>query len=418
MKCRYCGSPVSTEDQSCPVCRASDDFAVEDTAEENPAEEKNTENEQFEAAQDTENASNEQQQTEPQQPNNIVPGLSKKEFFNFYIPEKIRSNALWAVYLLFASALANCVSALWDFYFGVICAVVCLVLAIAIKKTLSIGPAIGACVFTILLTIINFVLTQTVTGWLAIVATIWCCVELNKFNHMWTIYTVTSKVPTLSPVDAARAEQRKTRRNKKAGWVVYYVALALCLVGTVAHYVFALTYISKFTFGETDGQRYTNEFYSIDMTFDAGWEVFDKGQLSEMNEEIYWVEDPTEVDTQYILYAMTEKNDMVSIESYFMESLLYSGSDFAEEFEEAYKNDADVFERLDDVEYNGKRYEVIYFTYTYMDTDENGNETEVTAYEKYFIRTEGSYCITIMVYTENEANLDEICAMVMGEKAE
>jgi len=428
MKCRYCGNPISPDAKKCPSCLwEGDDLAVEDNAE---IKKEEAEKEPTTDAQDSyfEPASNEPKQSEenvneePKEekaPDNIVMGLTKKEFFDFYIPEKIRSNALWAVYLLFFSALANCVSALYDFYFGLICSAVCLVLAIAIKKTLSIGPAIGACVFTILLTIINFIVAQTITGWIAIVASVFCCTSLNKFNSLWTIYTATSKVPTLDPMDKARADARREKKNKKVGWVVFYVALALCLVGVIVHYVFALTYISKFDYGVTEGNHYSNEFVDVDMTLDSDWTVFDKKQLAELNLNVYGIEDSTAVDTQYLLYATTETDEVVLIESLFLESMLYSSERLADEYEDSYKYEASKLERQDPIEYNGNVYEVIYLEYKYQDTDEGGNTVDVVYYEKLLARTEGSYSFSIYISTtESAERLEEICAMLFGEVSE
>ena len=440
MKCRYCGNPISPEDKKCPSCLwEGDDLAIPDDEEvkaaetEEPAEEKDnaTQNtaeqaentageENAQKSEDTENGPNGDNAQYEEQPmvNNIVVGLTKKEFFDFYIPEKIRSNALWAAYLLFASALINCISAFSDFYTGIICAVVCLGLAIAIKKTLSIGPAIAACVFSIFLTGVNLFMYETVSGWWSIVASIYCIVSLSKFNSMWVIYTATSKVPILDPIDTAQAERRKSKKKNIVGWVVYYVAMALVLVGVVVHFVFATSYVSKFTVGETNGNHYTNEFFSIDMTLDSGWTILDKEQLSEMNEDIYWMAEPTATDMQYVMYAYNDKDDYVMIESMYMETLIYNGSDVADEYEATYRYDADSVERLADVEYNGKKYEVLAMVYTYTDTDANGNEVEVTYYDKCFVRTEGSYCVTIYVTAHDEASLENICAMLLGEKAE
>ena len=262
MKCRYCGNPIEADAKKCPSCLwEGDDLAVEDDAQvkkEEPKEEQEPpKDDLFEQATDANSENNEETtHSEPKEekaPENVVVGLTKKEFFDFYIPEKIRSNALWASYFLFASAIAFCFTAIFNFYYGVICSVVCLVLAIAIKKTLSIGPAIASCIFTILLTIVNFMLSQRITGWWAIVASIFCCTALNKFNSLWTIYSATSKVPTLDPIDKARSEARKNQKPNKAGWIVYYAALILCIVGVVVHYTFALSYISKFDFGTTEG---------------------------------------------------------------------------------------------------------------------------------------------------------------------
>lgn len=424
MKCRYCGNPISPEDKKCPTCLwEGDDLAIPDDEEvkqdeknENTAEPTDAQNEQSWSANDTENTQSEQPKSEPQfgeqaQPNNIIPGLTKREFFDFYIPEKMRSNALWAVYLLFFSALVNVFSALADFYSGIICAVVCLALAIAIKTTLSIGPAIAACIFTILLTVINLFVFETLSGWISIVASVYCCTSLSKFNSMWAIYTATAKVPMLDPMDMVRAEKRKSKKNKKIGWIIYYVVLVLSLIGVVVHYVFAITYVSKFTVGVTDGKHYTNEFYALDITLDSDWTVLNEQELSEMNDEVYWVADPSATDTQYVLYSYSENNEMVLIESHFLGTLFYSGSDVADEYEETYGYDADTTERLSDVEYNGKVYEVVYLTYEYPETGEN-------VYEKYFVRTEGSFCVTIYVAAYSEEALEETCAMIFGATAE
>lgn len=431
MKCRYCGNPISPEDKKCPSCLwEGDDLAIPDDAE--VKQEENTENtqneaqfeqseqaaqtEQTENTGNTENTQGEQPKSDPffdPQPeiNNIVPGLTKKEFFDFYIPEKIRLNAVWAVYLLFFSAIANCFSALSNFYSGIICSVVCLALAIAIKKTLNIGPAIAACIFTILLTGVNFLVYDTLSGWVAVIASIYCCSSLSKFNSMWAIYTATAKIPLLDPMDKARAEKRRSKKHKNIGWIIYYVILGLCIVGVVANYAVSLTYVSKFTKGELDGKHYTNEFYALDITFDSDWTVLEGEDLAKMNDEVYWVADPSATDTQYIVYSYGAKDEMVLIESYFMNTLIYSGSDVADDYELNFGLEADTADRLDDVEYNGKVYEVVYLTYELTETGE-------TAYEKYFVRTEGSFCVTIFVAAYSEADLEAACAMVFGSKAE
>lgn len=414
MKCRYCGSPIDPDAKKCPNCLwEGDDIAIEDIKNSDNSEDQEDLFESVDQPNTNEQAS--------ELPNdeivdeNIVHGLTKRAFFDYYIPDKIRSNTLWAVYLLFFSALANCLSALYDFYFGVICAAVCLALANSIKKTLNIGPAIGACVFTILITVINFVMTQTITGWISIIAAIFCCTSLNKFNSMWTIYTVTNKVPMLDPLDKARADARKERTPKKIGWIVYYAALALCFVGVVTHYALALSYIAKFDFGTTDANHYVNEFYGIDMTLRADWDVYDSKELASENEYTYGTSEPTAVDTQLLMYAATEKGEFVLIESYFIESLLYNSESMADEFEVLYGSGARTCERLSDVEYNGNLYEVLYIEYETTD-EESG--AKITYYDKLFTRTEGSYCVSVYVSTTEGADrLEDVCAMLMSSNA-